>query len=239
VWDQLGPPRSITAADAAPVLHREALDHEEHHIMSRTIQPAAALIALLSLFAFAASTAGAVTWHNTGSTAFTATSGPTTISVGSNNLACSGGSAVGTVTAGSFVGAIWPAASGTAVFSPCMFAGQNVVATCTYTVTAVSWTAGPPATTSGNADATCFSVLQSSGTTLCITEGTTPGSFKNPSGITKSSGTLSTSGTGLTITNATPATCPIGTGAAHLSDTTFTVTTANGAGGGPIVTRTA
>jgi hypothetical protein len=205
--------------------------------MNRITRLAVLITALLSLCAITSTATNAVTWHNTGSTAFTATAGATTLTVGGNTLSCSGATVTGTASTSTFVGATWPAASGTAVFAPCSMAGQTATAHCTFTVTAVSWTAGPPATTAGFVDATCHSSLTAGGPVLCVTRGAPPGSFKNPTAPTKASGTMNASSV-LTITNGAGASCPFGTGTATLSETTYSITTANGAGLGPIITRT-
>lgn len=201
--------------------------------MSRTIRLSVALASLLSALAITASAADAVTWHNTGSTAFTATAGATTISLGGTNLACS--SAIVTGTAGtSFVGPAWAAATGKATYSPCNLAGISVTATCTYTITANSWAAG---VTSGNADVTCLSEVNPSGSIICVTHGPTAGTFTNPSGSTPARGTLTASST-VRVTNGASS-CPLGTGLATLSEGTYTVTNGTPTTLGPVISRTA
>src|SRR6185312_4602675 len=136
--------------------------------------------ALTSLFAVLSSTAGAVTFTNFGSTAFTATGGPGTLAItgasGTNNLACSGSSATGAVPSGVFT-----AVTGSVNFSPCTVLGHLKV-TCSYSLTPVSFAS--PVTT-GVADVNCLVTLATSpNTPLCNITGTTPGQYTNPSGAT-------------------------------------------------------
>ncbi len=200
-------------------------------------------IARLALFAAVlvattASTADAVTWHNTGSTAFTATGGPTTLTVGGSNLLCATSTATAAVAAAPSVGATWSAFGGTTTFG-CTVIGVPVVVDCAYAFTAQSWTSGAPAVTTGTLDMTCGMLML--GTTACHLAGTLAGTYANPAGATNGKLTLSTGGT-LVTSNPASGTCPMGPGArAHLRETTLTVSAATGGTGtgGPVITRTA
>ncbi|WP_445150862.1 hypothetical protein [Baekduia sp. Peel2402] len=208
--------------------------------MSRIVRLGVLTAALLSLFAVASSTAGAVTWHNTGDTAFTATSGPTTLTATGTNLTCSNSSWAGTVGAAPFVGVVWTAATGTGAFTNCVALGIKATTSCTFKVTGTTWTAGPPAVMGGNADVTCTSYV--GGSLNCITEGSTPGTYTNPSGSTMGSGIAPVSNT-LKMTNGASA-CMLGHNVqATITATPLTITAASGGPSsphaGPIVTRTA
>lgn len=206
--------------------------------MSRIARFAVLVAALMSLFAVMSSSAGAVTWHNTGDTAFTATSGAGTLSVTSASLACTGSDASGTTAATPFVGATWAAATGTATFTNCAIAGIPTSVDCGYTLTASSQSGG---VSSGNVDANCG--VYQFGAQICVIHGQTPGSYTNPSGTTAGKLTLNHSAT-LKTTNGSGGTCPLGANEPSTL-TTFTYTITNATGGastphlGPIVTRTA
>src|SRR5689334_10859893 len=105
--------------------------------MSRIMRVAVLVTALMSFFAVLSSTAGAVTWHNTGSTAYTATSGPMTLSVGANIFACTGSSDTGTAHSGSTVGAHvnWMV---TRRWNPCTLVGQATSMHCVLEYTGIS-----------------------------------------------------------------------------------------------------
>jgi hypothetical protein len=205
--------------------------------MSRIARFAVLVTALASLMGVVSATAGAVTWHNTGNTAFTATGGPGTLSVGANNLACTASSATGTAPGGSVVGATY-SVPGTITFSPCTLAGQATYVHCGFTLTGSAFSAG---ITTGIADVNCVARLTASNTALCNITGTTPGSYTNPSGTAKGKVTLSTSGSGLTVSNSSGSSCLLGTGIGHLSEQTITITNASGGTGtlGPVINRTA
>ncbi|WP_445148328.1 hypothetical protein [Baekduia sp. Peel2402] len=205
--------------------------------MSRIARFAVLVTALASLMGVVSATAGAVTWHNTGNTAFTATGGPGTLSVGANNLACTGSSATGTAAGGSVVGATYNV-PGTITFSPCTLAGQSTYVHCGFTLTGASFSGG---VTSGVADVNCVARLVAGNTALCNITGTTPGSYSNPVSPAKGKVTLSTSGTGLTVTHSSGTSCLLGTGTGHLSEQTITITNATGGTGtlGPVLNRTA
>jgi hypothetical protein len=208
--------------------------------MSRMVRLGVLVGALLSLSGLVAGTAGAVTWHNSGNTAFTATSGPTTLSSTGITLTCASTDVGGTTGVSPFGGATWVAATGTAQFTGCAVSGVSTVVTCTYAVTATSWVSTPPGITSGNADATCLTT-STGGTPICVTEGPIAGSYTNPT-AGNGRATLLASST-LRSTNPGTGTCPLGNGdpLTFVSTTAFTITSASGGTGtqGPVVTRTA
>jgi hypothetical protein len=211
--------------------------------MSRIARFTVLVAALASLFAVLSSTAGAVTWHNTGSTSFTATGGPGTLAVtgsgGTNNLTCLNSSATGTAPA-SAATAIY-SVTGTVVFGgPCKISGINSYVDCSYTLTGATF-ASP--VTSGNADVTCRAGFVGSAA-ICHIAGSTPGHYTNPSGAT--AGKLKvTSSASLTVTGETSATsCSslLGTatsGVGHLSaGTGAPVTGGSPTALGPVLNRT-
>jgi hypothetical protein len=208
--------------------------------MNRSTRLIVLATALMSLFAITASTAGAVTWHNSGDTSFTATGGPTTLSGTGVNIACTSSDVTGTTGTSPFVGAIWTAATGSAQFTGCTMAGVSATVTCNYSGTATSWGAGPPAVTSGSVDVFCTSIQ--GGNPVCVTEGQTAGTYHNPNGVTNGRGTLPASAT-VKATNGPGGACPLGNGD-NMSLTAMTLTLTAASGGpssphqGPILTRT-
>jgi hypothetical protein len=212
--------------------------------MSRIARFAVLVAALMSLFAVMSSAAGAVTWHNTGDTAFTASNANAgTLSVTGVNLTCTGASATGTSPAGSTVGTTFTGATGTATFNGCSLSGLPTAVSCSYSLTtSAAATSGTPSVFHGNADALC-SVTQF-GTEICKVEGLTSGSYTNPVSASSTAGrlTLNHSST-LRTTNGSGGSCILGVGEpATLTAQTFTVTA--GTGGptphlGPFITRTA
>ena len=102
--------------------------------MSKIARLVVLVTALSSLFAMLSATAGAVTWHNTGGTAFHATGGPGSLSIGSATLACSGSTATGTAPGGSTVAQHYNV-TGTITFSPCQLVGQSTYVHCHFNLT--------------------------------------------------------------------------------------------------------
>jgi hypothetical protein len=196
------------------------------------------LVALM-LSSLAAS-AGAVTWENSGDTTYTATGGVTTLGVTGTTLTCTTSTFVGTMGSSPFVGVTWVASTGTGAFTGCSVNGISATTSCTYKVTATSWTAGPPSVMSGGADVTCTSFV--GGSLNCITQGTTAGTYTNPTGATMGAGVAPASAT-LKIYNGASS-CMLGNNeTATISSTPLTITSATGGPSsphqGPIVTRTA
>ena len=199
--------------------------------MSRTTRVVVLVTALMSLFAVVSSGASAVTWDNSGSTAFTATGGPSTLSVGATLLPCADASATGTSPASSLTGDV---ASGTATFTGCTLGGAPAHQSCTYTFTGSSQASG---VTSGTIDMTCDYFVF--GVPACHIAGTNPGSYTNPVGATKGKLTLAHSNGTLRAFNPPGGTCLLGNNVALTRTTqTLGITTANGPGLGPVITRT-
>jgi hypothetical protein len=202
--------------------------------MSWTMKMMVALVAAVGLMAAGTAAAGAVTWHNSGDTAFTATGGPISLSIGSNTISCTATTMTGTTGTSPFVGTSWTAATGSLTGTPCTIGGTNYHLTCSFQFTAAVQSGG---TIPGVTDLNCVWGL-ATGTTLCRIQGTTPTSYTNPSSPAKGRFTLPTSGSGLTMSNITS--CIWGTGTVHMSESTITVTSGTGGGGnGPVITRTA
>jgi hypothetical protein len=192
--------------------------------MSKIARFAVLVASLMSLFAVMSSTAGAVTWHNSGSTAFTATAGAGTLSSTGASLGCV--SATGTGTAPTLtVGNVY-SVSGTATFNTCTLSGIATGVDCGYTLTGSSQTSG---VTSGSVDVTCG--VYQFGTKLCHIAGSTAGTYTNST----STLTIAASST-LTTTNGPTGTCPLGNGdKGSLTHLSFKVTSASP----PVITRTA
>jgi hypothetical protein len=203
--------------------------------MSKFSRIVVLVTALASLFAVMSSTAGAVTWHNEGSTTFHATGGAATLSftgAGSpTTLPCAASTATANAPVGTFTSAVYRV-TGTLRFTPCSLIGQSTYVDCTFTLTALTWSAG---VTAGPVDVTCDARLEVGNVGLCHVDGSTPGSYTNPSGLTPGRFTLTSPST-LTVTNFGSTSCPIGTGSDHLTEHTLNLTPGTA---GPIITRTA
>lgn len=196
--------------------------------MSKIARFAVLVTALMSLFAVFSSAAGAVTWHNSGDTNFHATGGPGTLSIGANNLACGGSTAIGDAPVGSFANSY--SVRGTVTFSPCTLAGQATTVGCNYTLTALTQAGS---VTTGVADVTCVARLTAGGTGLCHISGSTGGTYTNPTATTTPGKLTLLASSSLVVSNSQVA-CPLGTGSGNLTEQTLTVTHR-----GPILTRTA
>jgi hypothetical protein len=206
-------------------------------MMSRIARFAVLVAALASLFAVMSSTAGAVTWHNTGDTAFTATSNAGTLTSTAVTLGCAGADGIGSVTGGSpFVGNTLNV-DATIGFTSCTLSGQTVSVECGVTLTGTAWDSGTPAVTTGTADVTCGVYL--TGTKICHIEGNVHGHYINASGTTPGVLTVTPS-SNLTLTNGAAGTCPLGNGdKGSLTHLSFNVEPDAAAPFGPILTRTA
>ncbi|WP_445148213.1 hypothetical protein [Baekduia sp. Peel2402] len=199
--------------------------------MSRIARIVVLVTALTSLFAVMSSTAGAVTWTNTGSTIVHATGIGIVLNVGANKISCTGTTASATAPA-SFVGAVY-SVPGTVTFSPCTLAGQNTYIHCGFTLTGTAFT--EPSITTGVADVTCVQRLTANNTALCHIERSTVGHYINPTPATSTPGKITlTTSSSLVVTHSSGTSCLLGTGVAHLSEQTITVTTVAGS---PIITR--
>lgn len=200
--------------------------------MSGIVRIAVAITALASLSGVLVWTANAVTWDNSGSTAFTATAGSGTLTSTGVSLSCAGGRAFGTAASGPTVGAIYKS-SGTATGLACNLAGVSTSVHCTWTLTGTSQ-AG--AVTTGATDETCF--LSQFATVICIIHGPTPGQYVNPSGTTPGRITALASNT-VKLTNAGSGTCPLGSNdIAAVTHKSQTVTNGIPTAFGPLITRT-
>ncbi|WP_445148214.1 hypothetical protein [Baekduia sp. Peel2402] len=199
--------------------------------MSRTARIVVLVTALTSLFAVMSSTAGAVTWTNTGSTIIHATGPGGSLTIGANSLTCTGATARATAAA-SFVGSVY-SVPGTVTFSPCTLAGQNTYIHCGFTLTGSAF--AEPGSTTGVADVTCDTRLTNGNTKLCHIEGPTVGHYINPTAATSTPGKITlTTSSSLITTHASGTSCIFGTGPSHLSEQTITVTSVAGS---PIITR--
>jgi hypothetical protein len=197
--------------------------------MSKLSRLAVLVVGLMSLFGVLSSSAGAVTWDNSGSTAFTATSGAGTLSATGASLSCSGATASGTAP-DSTVGVIY-SVSGTATFDGCRLSNIVTTVDCGYTLTGATQDgAGMGSTITGTVDVTCD--IAQFNTKLCHIEGSLPGSYvNNTPGVLN----IGTNASGLTLTNGPAGSCPLGNGdTGHLTALTFVVTSA----GSPTITRT-
>jgi hypothetical protein len=206
--------------------------------MSRIARFAVLVAASLSVLAALSSTASAVTWHNTGNTAYTASIGSGTLSATGASFVCNSGTMTATVAATPYVGFIWAGETGTATFTSGV-CGSNITVDCAFTVTAYAWTNLSPAVTHANVDTSCGAYQF--GTKVCVIQGAIASIATNPVGSTAGTVTSQTGG-GLIVTNAGATTCPLGNGdPAHLSVMKATIINGTGGSGhlGPIITRTA
>lgn len=197
--------------------------------MGRIVRLAALIATLAALPAAATTTAGAVTWHNTGTGSFHAIGGSSTLSVGTSTFTCSGVTAAGTSPVGSFPTTYTMTA--TLRYSPCPNAGANYNLHCDATFSAVAWAAGPPAITASSVALTCDITPLLSNTSLCHISGATPAAYGNPFGSQPGRITFAASTT-LTMSNGVMS-CPFGTGTVSWPEHTLGLTTA-----GPVITRT-
>ncbi len=197
--------------------------------MSRITRLAVLVVGLMSLFGIMSATAGAVTWHNTGSTNFTATTGPGTLSSTSAALNCTGGTGTGDAPTGSTVAATY-LVRGTVTFSGCSLSGISTGVDCAFALTGSTQPAAGQ--TTGNVDVTCR--VYQFNTQLCHIDGSLHAIYTNP---TAGVGTLTiTTGGNLTTTNPPAGSCPLGNDdRPHLSHLTFRTTSASP----PVITRTA
>jgi hypothetical protein len=205
-----------------------------------TIARFAVLLALS--FAALSSTAGAVTWHNTGAEAFHADGNLLrwfiTPPGGGIGLTCNGAStATGTAPVGTFSSAY--SITGTLTNTPCDFSGASLeYFQCDYRFTASTQGATVPLVTSGAVDLTCQFRSRVADFVYCHWAGATLGQYTNPAAGTPGRLTL-TATAAMTVTNVTTTSCSpfLGTATSstgHLSERSFTLTT-----GGPFLTRTA
>jgi hypothetical protein len=195
--------------------------------MSKLVRVVVLATALISALGAVASSAGAVSWDNSGDTAFTATSGAVTFSTTGAALSCTGSTTSGTVPSGSTLGVVLSFAA-TMSFSGCRFSNVNTSIECGQTFTLTSQPAGTVVT--GAVDMTCG--MYQSGSMLCELAGSLSLTYSN--GVP---GTFNTAtGGSMIISNASFGSCPWGNGELlHFTPITWLVSS----GGGPHFTRTA
>ena len=202
--------------------------------MSKITRIVVLATALTSLFGVLSATAGAITWHNTGNTAFTAHGGAMTLSSTGGPLTCVTSTTTGSAPA-AVVGATYTATA-TVTFDGCRLLSLNAHMHCHVGLTGTTFSAG---VTSGSADVTC-SVYQA-GVNVCHIFGSTAVSYTNPNGATAGRISIPVANT-LVTSNPASGTCPLGNGE-RVSLTAQTITVTSGTGGsgtlGPIINRTA
>jgi hypothetical protein len=192
--------------------------------MSKILRVAVLTAALLAALT---STAGAVTWHNSGNTAFSASGPPTTLHFGAVHIPCTQTAVTGTASATPFVGTSWTGISTTATYSDCTLAGSPLSVECTGSETLTGQTGG---VSTGSLSSACNIYLAN--TVICTMNGTTGNTYTNPSG--GATGRFTQSQASATLGNGPQGTCPF-TSPATLTHTTWTVTSGTG---GPVITRT-
>jgi len=210
--------------------------------MSRITRWAVLAAMLASLFAMLSSSAGAVTWHNSGDTAFTASGGASTMTVTAVNLACTGSNQTGTSPSASFVGNTYMMASGTVTYTGCTLSGVATTSVCDFLLYTAA-TSPPPwdlALLIGWAVCRIYQF----GVEICRVEGQTTGGYNNPVNPSTFGKITISSSTALRTTNGSGATCPLGAGEPlALTAQTWTISSAGGGATtphlGPRITRTA
>jgi hypothetical protein len=192
-----------------------------------------------ALASLSSSTAGAVTWHNTGSASFHATGGGLSLAItgsgGTNLFTCTSSTATGAAPVGSFATPIY-SITGTVTYSPCSVGGTQMNVHCGSTFTGALWTAGTPAVTVGNMDLTCVMRFTGSSTPICHIAGAAPTHYVNPNGATPGRFTL-TPGT-LTVSPASSS-CSLFVGSFTSAAGDMGEQTLTHSSGGPVLTRTA
>jgi hypothetical protein len=183
------------------------------------------IVLLTSLVAATSPTAGAVTWHNAGDTAFTATGGSFTYSVTGVQFRCSSSDVTGSAPASST--ALTYVMTGTLTTTGCTSSGVPNALHCNYAFTTT--TAPVNHVSSGTFDLTC-GIFDASGTKICHIEGQTPVTYRNPETGLAAQFVLTTS-TSLRTTNGAIG-CPLGSGEPF--DFTPQVITVTNATGGPM-----
>lgn len=199
--------------------------------MSKIIRVVVLTTALLAALA-SASTAGAVTWENSGDTAFTATGGATTLHFENVHIPCTGSTTTATTGTSPFTGTTWAGITGTVNYSHCTLSGQNLNLECSYTATLSSQSG---LVSSGVLDTECS--LYTFGAKICGYDGTIPVTYTNPN---SGPGSLTLHHATLAGTNGPVGTCPYKPFTS--TQQTWTITAATGGPSphnGPIVTRTA
>jgi hypothetical protein len=175
--------------------------------MFNKISRVAALVtAVLSLLGIMSATAMGTSWTNSGSTAFTATTGAGTLTTSAATLTCSGSTVVGTAgTSGTLPSLV---ASGTASFSGCDIAGVR-----TYVVACSRWDLRASTIAGGvtNGTLTVACTISVGGNAICTITGTLTARYTNPPGASPGTGAgkLTTGGSGLVVSPVAGRTCPL------------------------------
>lgn len=210
--------------------------------MSKVARLVVLVAAVASLCGAVSASAEAVTWHNSGATAFTASSGANTLTFthadGTNSpLPCAGG---GTTTGDAPVGSFSAGytITGTFTLTPCVLFMGRFFVHCNFQMTAAAYTAGSPAVTSGPVDLTCtVKDDKVANVTYCHLEGALPAHYVNPVGATPGRLTF-TAGSTVRGTHTSGASCfwLINETSAPVDwfDETMTLSSATG----PVLTRT-
>ena len=155
--------------------------------MSKFSRVIVLVVGLMSVFAAMAGAASATTWTNSGDTAFTATTGASSLSTASATLSCTSGSASGTATTPQ-VSATYTV-SGNLSYASCRLGLITTTVNCTYTLTGNSLSAG---VTTGTIAVVCRDTVAG-----CNITGTITGRYTNASAST--AGSLAVNGSsGLT-----------------------------------------
>lgn len=205
----------------------------------RGIQRVVVVLAGLASLLAMASSAGAVTWHNTGDTAFTAiNSSSNTLSVTGVNQVCTGTSSTGTAAAGSIAGTTYVGINMTTTFTGCSLSGSPIAWECTERFTTTSQVS---TTFPGTLDTRCE--MSQFNTVLCVIEGQTAVTYHNPVAPSIGGRFTFTHSSTLRTTDGSGGSCPYGTGEPlTLPGHTRTITAGTGGPSphlGPVLTRTA
>jgi hypothetical protein len=148
--------------------------------MSKFTRLVVLISGLMVLCGIAVPTAGAASWTNSGDTAFTATTGPSTLTANGTTLICTGGTMTGTAPA-SAAGPTYPA-SGSLNYSGCRLAIIGVAVSCSWTFLGTSVSGPIPLRVSGTIAVNCTV------TGGCRISGTVTVTYTNPiPGITSGS----------------------------------------------------
>jgi hypothetical protein len=210
--------------------------------MSRISRVVVLATALLATAAALASTAGAVTWHNSGDTAFTASGQASTYSVTGVSLVCSGATMTATSPSAAFVGATYGLATGTFTRTGCSLSGISTFITCSFKMTATAQDAAVRTVTTGSFDVSCS--MTQSGAEICKIEGTQPATYVAPTAPSQSGQFILPHSSSLRTTDGNAGSCFLGTGEPLTWTTeTFSLTSATGGATsphlGPVIQRTA
>jgi hypothetical protein len=199
----------------------------EESEMSKLIRMVLLAASLMSVLGAMSAAAGAVTWTSTGDTSFTATAGASTLSVTGVALVWTGAHMTGTTGPSPFVGAIWPALSGTWSITGFRIGLSRVTMDCRWQLTALSQLGGA---TNGTVDLACSEYGE--GREFCRIEGQTAGTYVNPAG---GFGTMTlTHASSLRTTDGADNTCFLGAGEAITVTTIpFRLTSATGGASSP------